>query len=103
MSDQKTTVLVHNIRLPLDEDVGYAYESAKRKLKRLGISLNGACCRLYRKSVDSRKKNDVHFVVSVAVGPLYCSLTEEACKRGGLALMNETPLVPTFGERPLHS
>ena len=101
MNIQKITVLVHNIRLPLDESVEYAFAYAKRKLRRLGVSLDGAACRLYRKSVDSRKKNDVHFVVSVAVGPLVCRLTESECQKEGLALLNEATLSCTQGELAL--
>lgn len=61
------TYLINRINLSLDGDDADAFEAAKKRLRRLGPLPSDAVFRLYRRSVDARRKSDVHFVASVAV------------------------------------
>ena len=58
-------LLVSGIRLSLDDDDEKAIELALRKLKKSGIRSAPASCRIYKKSVDARKRDDLHFVCVV--------------------------------------
>ena len=58
-------ILINNINLPLNTDFGDLNGIAASQLKTDIKKIKSA--RLYRKSVDARKKNDVHFCCSVLV------------------------------------
>ncbi len=54
-------ILVSNINLPLDTD----FSKLKTAIKFKGVNIKSAT--LYKKSVDARKKNNVHFCCSVLI------------------------------------
>ncbi len=103
MSILGETYLIHNIRLPLDEDELFAFDVAKRKLNKLGVSTSDAVFYLYRKSVDARKKSDVHFVVSVAVNGPNFSISPRLCQKEGIGVLSNELLSPDFGTDKLVS
>lgn len=56
-------IILNNINLPLDADLNDVYAIVCERLK---ININDVIsAELYRKSVDARHKNDVHFCVSI--------------------------------------
>ena len=55
-------ILVNNLKLSLDADFNYLKPTVE---KLLGVKIDNVY--LYRKSVDARKKNDVHYVYTVDV------------------------------------
>lgn len=58
-------LLINNVNLSLDTDFDQLISSVAKELK---ISPdNIISCKLYRKSVDARKRNNVHFCCSVLV------------------------------------
>lgn len=57
--------LFTGIRLSLEERDGYAGNLLREKMKRRGFTPHTLHFRLYRKSIDARRKNDIHFVCSV--------------------------------------
>jgi hypothetical protein len=59
------TLLVNNISLPLDYVGGDAFHEAKKRLRAMHILPSDATFRLYRRSVDARRRDRVHFVASV--------------------------------------
>lgn len=52
-------ILVSNVNLPLDTD----FQNLKNEINYKGVKIKSA--QLYKKSVDARRKNDVHFCCSV--------------------------------------
>lgn len=54
-------ILINNVNLPLDTD----FNNLKNALKFKGINIKSGT--LYKKSVDARKKSDVHFCCSVLI------------------------------------
>ncbi len=54
-------ILLSDIKLPLDTD----FNNLKAELHLKGVNIKSA--RLYKKSVDARKKNDVHFCCSILI------------------------------------
>ncbi|MBQ7172809.1 MAG: hypothetical protein IJR88_01640 [Clostridia bacterium] len=67
MNPKQTAIqlLVGNIRLSLDEDEEKALESAKQKLQKIGVFASMRDLKVFKRSIDARNKEDVHFVVSV--------------------------------------
>lgn len=62
-----TTFLVPSLSLPIDRPAEEAFAAASRQLRRLGVKPDGADYRVYRRSVDARKRDSICFVYSVAV------------------------------------
>ena len=58
-------ILVRNIRQALDEDLNNIAQKALKKLKIPASALKD--CRLVKRSLDARKKNDIHYVCSLAL------------------------------------
>ena len=54
-------IILSNVKLPLDTDFSNLLSSLKLK----GVKIKSAA--LYKKSVDARKKNDIHFCCSVLI------------------------------------
>ena len=98
------SVLVTDLHLPLDAVEGDVCFMAKSHLTRAKILPSDASCRPYRKSVDARKKNDVHFVWSVVVTG---GFSERDLKRilekkvPGVVLLSEEEMQPVFGSAAL--
>ncbi len=57
-------VLVSGIKMPLQHNWDAVVKSATKKLK--GCNLSGSNPRIHKKSLDARRKNDIHYVYSVA-------------------------------------
>ncbi len=92
MSDKKglepSRFLVTGISLPLEADEGEAFKIAGSELKRAGINPARLRFRIYRKSVDARKKDSIKLVYSVAAqsdGPV--SFNAEALLKRGISLL----------------
>lgn len=59
----KKMILLNNVRLPLDTDFSALESAAARELHTHAAAFRSV--RLYRRSVDARRKNDVHFCCSL--------------------------------------
>lgn len=101
MSELFNTYLIHNIRLPLDENEEYAFEIVRKKLNKLGISTRGLSFSLYRKSVDARKRSDVHFVVSVAFSGIDFKISPDLCAKENIGILKNETIAPIFGDQKL--
>ena len=67
MKREAQMIIVSDLHLPLDAIEGDVCFMAKKTLKRLGIYPADAEMHIFRRSVDARRRSDVHFVYSVAV------------------------------------
>ena len=96
-------IRLHNVKIPLD----YTKKTlAQAACKKLGCTQGKlACCKISKKSVDARKKNDVCFVVSLDV-TLRNPQDEKrmsarlAPSEGGLAVPYAPPAVPKLRTVP---
>ena len=83
------TYLVNRIRLSLDADESDAFEAAKRRLRHLGALPSDAVFRLYRRSVDARRKSEVCFVASIAVTGSFLRYPDEHLRRNEISPLVE--------------
>ncbi len=67
MSNPFVGYIVSNISLPIDASFEEAFSVAIRTLKRHSIRCELKDCRIFKKSVDARKRDSVKFVYSVLV------------------------------------
>ena len=61
------SLIVNHIALPVDASFQEAFSVAEQRLRKIGMFPRDAVFRLFRRSVDARKKPDIRFVYSVAV------------------------------------
>ena len=99
--------LVSGISLPFDAEEQEFIACARKKMKRVGIEPDRLHFRLYKRSVDARKKNDIRAVCTVlAEGDQAFSVDEQALAKNSVRLAKrEEPQVKIgsapMGERPL--
>ena len=66
MAERELIVVFNNIKLPINASFEEAFSVARRRLSGILPLSHGAELQIYRKSVDARRKDNIHFVYSVA-------------------------------------
>ncbi len=100
------SIVLNNIKLPLNASYQEAFSVVRQRLKKLSVSSSGLAFAIYKRSVDARNKRDIFFVYSVMVtGELPLISKESLAKIGGVILENREIEI-TLGdfsmpERPL--
>ena len=96
-------VIVEGISVPVGTAEADILRRAEKKMKRIGVKTETLHFRLYKKSVDARRKDDIRFVCSVL-----CQFAEdgagidaEAAARLGLKPLVRPPLTFEMGQTPL--
>ena len=85
MNSQVRVFVVNNIKLSISASCEEAFSIARKKLSGLGLDLKNAEYRIFRKSIDARKKNDIHFVYSVSVKSNFPSISSELLQSRGIS------------------
>ena len=103
MEKKKTAgFIIANISLPFtcgDEEI---INIAKQRMKRVGVDPAQLHFRLYKKSIDARKKRDIRAVCSVvATAQRAFSVKEDALVKNSVKVFDDSLPVPTMGNEPL--
>ncbi len=94
--------LISGISLPFSCEESEIINSAKLRMKRAGVNPSQLHFRLYKKSIDARKKQDVRFVCSVlAFSEDPISVNETALERASVKAFKNEPLEVSFGNESL--
>lgn len=95
-------ILLSDVRVPFDAEDSVIWEKATEKMKRAGISASPLHFRLYKKSLDARKRPAITAVCSVLVAYApSVRLNERAMKSAGAREYREPPMTVTKGKEPL--
>lgn len=96
-------LLIGGVRVSLDATEEEIIKKAKDKMKRVGLSTATLHFRLYKKSVDARKRDDISFVCTVlAEGePPKGGWREDRLSRADARVFRDEPIVPTYGTEKL--
>ena len=102
MNSQVRVFIVNNIKLPISASQEEAFSIARKKLSRLGLNLKNAEYRIFRRSIDARKKNEIFFVYAVSVKNTFPKIDSEALATSGITELAQ-PLLFEFesGEEQL--
>ncbi len=97
MSSPIRALIVNHIALPVDASYEEAFSVSASKLRRAGLLPPDASYRIFRRSVDARKKPEIRFVYSVAVEGSFPKIPEsylksEAFTRDFSLLAEEEPI-----------
>ena len=89
--------LMSGISIALDEGEEVALNRAARQMKRLGVQAPSLHFRLYKRSVDARKKQDIRLVWTVMIE---CGepLSPSVCQKGGLRRLEDLVIEAPVGE-----
>jgi len=102
MNSQVRVFVVNNIKLSISASYEEAFSIARNKLSKLGLDLRNAEYRIFRKSIDARKKNDIHFVYSVSVKNNFPEISSELMQSHGISESSlKTTLHFEIGEEKL--
>ncbi len=93
-------ILIKDIRLPITEKSVSATEFALNKARALFGYDNVGEARVYKKSVDARRRDNVSVVYSVAL-QLCSSPDDELLKRENISIIAEPSIDVKIGEKPL--
>lgn len=67
MNSSVQVLIVNNIKLSIDASPEEAFSIARKRLAKCGINTNNAVFKIFRRSIDARKKKEIFFVYSVSV------------------------------------
>lgn len=100
MSKRSGTVIVNNIKMPINASYKEAFSVAESRLKKIGIKPRAESCAIFRRSVDARRKSDIKFVYSVAC---LCENIpdEKRLMTEGMSLVGEEKIDFKFGTSAL--
>ena len=96
-------ILIGGIRVGIDADDAVVIKKAKDKMKRAGLSTSTLHFRLYKKSVDARRRDDIRFECTVlATGSAEMPIpSAERLKRADARILAEEPLESPMGSEHL--
>ena len=95
------TIVINNIKLPINASFEEAFSVAKRKMLSVGLNLRSPEYRIYRRSVDARNKNDIKFVYSVAVSSDTDKISDELVSKLGASRLDDSTPTVDIGNTPL--
>ena len=92
--------LLGGIRLSPDADDGEVLECAAKKMKRLGVSARSLHFRLYKRSIDARKRDEIKLVWTVLVESKM-PLPSSVCQKGELRMLETAEIDQACGNERL--
>ncbi len=101
MSLKNGSLIVNNIKLPINASFEEAFSVAETRLRKAKINVKFPEFAIYRRSVDARRKDDIKFVYSVYVRGEISDFTEQKLASVGASLDNFELPNPEFGEETL--
>ncbi|MBR5123630.1 MAG: NAD(P)-binding protein [Clostridia bacterium] len=96
-------VIVEGVSVPVGTPEGDVLRRAEQKLKKSGLPAKGVGYRIFKKSVDARKREDIRLVYSVlaTASDRHPGFSEEKLVAAGMKPYRPAQLELTFGDRPL--
>ncbi len=94
--------IIEGISVPVGVPESEVIGKAEKKVKRAGIPIGSLHFRLYKKSVDARRRDDIRLVYSVLCESRGAAgLREDALARAGAKPFEPKPLTVARGDEPL--
>ncbi|MBE6588659.1 MAG: hypothetical protein E7643_00645 [Ruminococcaceae bacterium] len=93
------------LRVSIDDAEDVILKKAEDRMKRAGIRTSTLHFRLYKKSIDARKRNDIRFECTVLAEGEFPqrTLSENALAKMDARILREDPLSVCFGTTPLEA
>ena len=102
MDLSKRFVLINNIKLSVNASVSEAFSVAKGILKRAGLHSFAEEYKVFRRSIDARRKPDIYYVYSIAVSGAFPEISEKLATKYAITPYSPvSEVVPEIGSKPL--
>ncbi len=101
MRSDHFSIIVNNIKLPINASLQEAFSVAENKLRFCGIAFSDPEFSLVRKSVDARDKANIVFVYSVCVHGVKKLPSDAVMKKHSLTLLKNEDISVKYGDKPL--
>lgn len=98
---KKTSLIINDISLSVFDSAEQAFDIARSRIKKAGISCGNVRFSIYRRSVDARKKKDVRLVYSVAAEGDFSKFCPEKLKELHIAVLRDENIAYTTGSAAL--
>ncbi len=99
-----TKILLNNIKIPFEADDGEIFAAAERRIAKAGLNSSDFAFRLYKRSIDARKRDTILFVCSVlAETECDIKLSPETLKRIDGSILPEASVKPEKGSERLYA
>ena len=93
MSLKARVLIVKNIKLSLNASPQEAFSIAEKRIKRLGVSVDGVKYSIYKRSVDARHRDDIYFVYSVCAEGYFPSIGEKRLLEASMSFEDKRELL----------
>ena len=96
------TIIVNNIKLPIDASHKEAFSVARGRLSSVGVSSKDKTFSIFRRSIDARNKENIFFVWSVSVSGEFGAIDKARLAARDMTICENSPFPDiTFGEESL--
>ena len=96
---QRHRYIVQNIKMPIGASTDETFHFARKRLLKFFSADSISEMKIFKKSVDARKRADIKFVYSVIATVEGKSPDEEKLGRDGITAAKSADITPTFGMR----
>ena len=103
MSSNTQSLIVNNIKLPTDASYQEAFSVSKKRLRQASIGVGKCEYRIYKRSVDARRRDSIMFVYSVIVSGEFTNVTEKTLTLAGASLSKSVMPQIVIGDEPLNA
>ena len=90
MNSKVRVLIVNNIKLSINASSEEAFSIARKKINKAGVNLKDAEFKIFRRSIDARKKSDILFVYSVSVKGEFNTVDKKRLEEYGITEASET-------------
>ncbi len=90
MNSKVRVLIVNNIKLSINASFEEAFSIARNKLKKAGVTQKDVELKIFRRSIDARKKNDILFVYSVSAKGEFSIINKKRLEENGITEASET-------------
>lgn len=98
---QRHRYIVQNIKMPIGASTDETFHFARKRLLKFFSADSISEMKIFKKSVDARKRADIKFVYSVIATVEGKSPDEEKLGRDGITAAKSADITPTFGDEEL--
>ena len=93
MSLKARVLIVKNIKLSLNASHQEAFSVAEKRIRKLGVNTSGLKYSIYKKSVDARRKDEIHFVYSVCAVGSFPNISEKQLTESSMSFEDKRELL----------
>ena len=101
MSAEARVLIINNVKLPVNASSEEAFSVSEERLKKASVMPGSPKYRIYKKSIDARRKDDIKLVYSVAIEGVFPVVSDSKLKMLDASFESLSMPKAEYGETPL--